>query len=120
VTVLGNAAAYGGIGGGFGTLKMTMNLPSGTIQPGANTLSFRFNQTDGRVSGFRVLAFNIQAADGSQLIPASTFVNEDPNSWQPPSTSSSDIATGQTLWHTAALTIPLASGGTAPIRAHCS
>jgi hypothetical protein len=120
VTILGNAAAYGGIGGGFGTLKMTMNLPSRTIQPGANTISFRFNQTDGRVSGFRVLAFNIQAADGSQLIPASTFVNEDPNSWQPPSTSSSDIATGQTLWHTAALTIPLASGGTAPILAHCS
>ena len=67
-----------------------------------------------------MLAFNIQAADGSLLIPASTFVNDDPNSWQPPSTSASDIAAGQTLWHTAALTIPLASGGTKPILAHCS
>ena len=58
---------------------MTMNLPAGVVQTGSNTITFRFNQTDGRVSGFRVLAFNIQAADGSLLIPASTFVNDDPN-----------------------------------------
>ena len=101
VTLLGNARAYGGIGGGFSTLKMTMNLPAGSVQTGTNTISFRFNQTDGRVSGFRVLAFNVQAADGSQLIPASTFVYDDPNSWQPPSSSASDIAAGQTLWHQA-------------------
>ena len=120
VTLAGNAAAYGGIGGGFSTLTMTMNLPSGSIQTGANTVSFRFNQTDGRVSGFRVLAFNVQTASGSSLIPSSTFVEEDPNTWQPPSTSSSDIAAGQTLWRTAALTVPLTTGGTKPILAHCS
>jgi hypothetical protein len=120
VTLLGNAAAYGGIGGGFSTLKMTMNLPAGTIQSGSNTISFRFNQTDGRVSGFRVLAFNVQAANGSLLIPASTFVNDDPTTWQPPSTSASDIAAGQTLWHQAALTVPLVTGGTKPILAHCA
>jgi len=120
VTLLGNAAAYGGIGGGFGTLKMTMNLPAGVIQTGSNTITFRFNQTDGRVSGFRVLAFNVQAADGSLLIPSSTFVNDDPNTWQPPSTSASDIAAGQSLWHQAPLTIPVLSGGTQPILAHCS
>ena len=120
VTLQGNATAYGGIGGGFSTLKMTMNLPSGVVQPGANTITFRFNQTDGRVSGFRVLAFNIQAADGSSLIPVSTFVNEDPDYWQPPSTNPSDIATGQALWHQAPLTIPILTGGTAPILAHCS
>ncbi|MGA2883531.1 MAG: hypothetical protein ABSG13_31725 [Bryobacteraceae bacterium] len=120
VTLLGNAAAYGGIGGGFGTLKMTMNLPAGVIQPGSNTINFRFNQTDGRVSGFRVLAFNVQAADGTLLLPASTFVYDDPNTWQPPSTSASDIAAGQTLWHQASLTIPILSGGTQPILAHCS
>jgi hypothetical protein len=120
VTLLGNAKAYGGIGGGFSTLKMTMNLPAGSIQPGANTISFRFNQTDGRVSGFRVLAFNVQAADGSQLLPSSTFVYEDPNTWQPPSSSASDIAAGQTLWHQATLTVPLTTGGTKRILAHCS
>ena len=87
VTLLGNAAAYGGIGGGFHTLQMTMNLPAGAVTAGSNTVTFRFNQTDGRVSAFRVLAFNIEAADGSLLIPASTFTQDDPNTWQPPSTS---------------------------------
>ena len=120
VTLQGNATAYGGIGGGFSTLKMTLNLPAGTITSGTNTVTFRFNQTDGRVSGFRVLAFNIQAADGSMLIPSSSFVNDDPNAWQPPSTDASDIAAGQSLWHTAPLTVPLASGGTKSILAHCS
>ncbi len=120
VTLLGNANAYGGIGGGFSTLTMTMNFPAGTFQTGNNTVGFLFNQTDGRVSGFRVLAFNIQAANGSQLIPASTFVQDNPNTWQPPSSSASDIAAGQTLWHTAALTTPLVTGGTQPIVAHCS
>ncbi len=120
VTLQGNAKAYGGIGGGFSTLKMTMNLPAGVVQTGANTITFRFNQTDGRVSGFRVLAFNIQAAGGSSLIPASTFGNDDPSTWQPPSSNPSDIATGQTLWHQANLITPLATGGSKPIRAHCS
>ena len=120
VTLLGNAAAYGGIGGGFSTLSMTMKLPTSTVQPGANTISFRFNQTDGRVSGFRVLAFNILAANGSALLPAATFVSQNPNSWLPPSTSASDISAGQTLWRTAALTTPLATGGVKSIQAHCS
>ncbi len=118
VTLLGNAAAYGGIGGGFHTLQMTMNLPAGAVTTGTNTITFRFNQTDGRVSGFRVLAFNIQAADGSLLIPASTFVQEDPNTWTPPSTLASDISAGQTLWRTAPLTVPTSSGPS-PIKAHC-
>jgi hypothetical protein len=117
---LGNANAYGGIGGGFSTLSMTMSLPPGTIHTGTNSISFRFNQTDGRVSGFRVLDFNILAADGTQLIPASTFVYDDPNSWQAPLNDPADIAAGQTLWHTASLTAPLVSGGTKPILAHCS
>ncbi len=120
VTLLGNAAAYGGIGGGFSTLTMTMNLPAGSVGIGSNTINFRFNQTDGRVSGFRVLAFNIQTAGGTQLISSSTFVQDDPNAWQPPSTSGSDITAGQTLWHTAALTVPLSTGGIKQILAHCS
>jgi hypothetical protein len=120
VTLLGNANAYGGIGGGFSTLRMMMNLPAGTIIAGANTVSFRFNQTDGRVSGFRVLAFNVLNAAGTALIPASTFVADNPDTWQPPSTSASDIAAGQTLWRTAALTTPLTTGGSQSIQAHCT
>lgn len=120
VTLLGNATAYGGIGGGFATLKMTMALPAGSVNPGANTVTFQFNRTDGRVSGFRVLAFNFETADGTMLLPSSTFVNDNPSTWQPPSTDASDIATGQTLWHTAPLVQPLVGGGSKPILAHCS
>ena len=119
VTLLGQANAYGGIGGGFHTLTMTMNLPAGSLVSGSNAISFRFNGTDGRVSGFRVLAFNVQNAGGNMLLPSSTFVNDDPNTWQAPSTSASDIATGQTLWHQAALTVPTPSGAQ-PIKAHCA
>ena len=54
VTLLGNAAAYGGIGGGFHTLKMSINLPAGAVTAGSNNITFRFNGTEGRVSGFRV------------------------------------------------------------------
>jgi hypothetical protein len=116
VTLLGLASAYGGIGGGFHTLEMTM--PATALTTGANTLSFRFNQTDGRVSAFRVLEFNIQDANGNSLIPSSTFVYDDPNTWQPPSPNLSDIAAGQTLYRTASLTVP-SSIGSSPIKAHC-
>ena len=57
VTLLGLANAYGGIGGGFHTLQMTMNLPAGAVTTGTNTISFRFNGTDGvdeRIPGFGV------------------------------------------------------------------
>jgi hypothetical protein len=119
VTLLGNANAYGGIGGGFHTLAMTMALPAGALTAGTNTLSFRFNGTDGRVSGFRVLAFNISDSSGNALLPASTFVNEDPNTWQPPSTLASDISSGKTLWYTAPLIRPTPAGPAA-IQAHCT
>jgi uncharacterized protein (TIGR03437 family) len=116
VTLLGLANAYGGIGGGFHTLQMTM--PAAGLTIGTNTLTFRFNGTDGRVSGFRVLAFNVQDEYGNSLIPSSQFVNVDPNTWQPPSTNPSDISAGEALYRSASLTVPTASGP-APIQAHC-
>ncbi|MGA2214783.1 MAG: hypothetical protein ABSH31_16020, partial [Bryobacteraceae bacterium] len=114
-TLLGNAAAFGGIGGGFHTLQLTLNLPAGAVTTGTNTITFRFNATNDIVSGYRVLAFNVQSA-GSNLIVASQFVNEDPNTWQPPLKDASDIAAGLALYQGASLTSP-ASG---TIKAHCS
>src|SRR5580693_416440 len=38
--------SYGGIGGGFATLKLTLPLPPGAVTPGANTVRFRFNHSD--------------------------------------------------------------------------
>jgi hypothetical protein len=119
VKLLGNAAAFGGIGGEFTTLQMTVNLPAGAVVVGTNTITFRFNQTNGVISGYRVLAMNFQSA-GTNLIPASQFVQDDPNGWQPPSTAASDIAAGQSLYQGAALTVPNGSGGWQSIKAHCS
>ena len=119
VTLQGLANQYGGIGGGFSTLSLTMNLPANTVVSGTNTITFKFNGTNGRISGFRVLALNVLASNGTALLPASTFVWEDPNTWQPPSTLASDIAAGKTLWYGASLTVPGTSGPT-PIRAHCT
>ncbi len=115
VTYLGNGGTYGGIGGGFSTLKMTLNLPAGSVNQGTNTLTFRFNQSNGISSGFRVLNFNILAADGTQLIPQSTFTQDDPSTWTPPLNDAADIQAGQNLWRTAQLSAP----GFGPIQAKC-
>jgi len=119
VTLLGNGAAFGGIGGGFHTLQLTLNLPAGGVTTGTNTITFRFNGSNGVVSAYRVLAFNVQSA-GSNLLPPSLFVNSDPNTWQPPSTAASDIAAGLALFQGAPLTDEATGGGTQPIQAHCS
>jgi hypothetical protein len=116
VTFQGLGGVYGGIGGGFHTLQMTMPIPANVVTTGTNTVTFKFNGTDGNVSGFRVLAFNVLDASGSQLISSSSFVEQDPSTWQPPSTAASDISAGQTLWHTAALNTAAGS----PIQAHCA
>ena len=106
VTLEGLASAYGGIGGGFSTLKLSLALPTGALVPGANTVTFQFNGTDGVTSGFRVLNFNFLDSNGNQLISADSFVQDDPSTWQPPSTLATDIAAGQLLWQTASLTSP--------------
>jgi hypothetical protein len=118
VKLQGNASIWGGIGGGFATLSMTVPLPAGVVVAGANTVRFRFNGTDGISSGFRVLAFNLRVG-GVDLIPATVFTEENPAAWTPPLNDPTDIAAGLALWQTGALTDP-ASGATIPITAHCS
>ena len=113
VTLLGNAASYGGIGGGFGTLKMTLNLTPGTLVPGANTISFRFNGPSG--VGFRVLKFNFMSANGAMLLTPDVFVQDDPSLWQPPLPSPADIAEGKLLFQQATI---VHAGF--PTQAHCN
>jgi hypothetical protein len=111
--------SYGGIGGGFATLKMTLPLAPRILQDGANTIHFRFNRTNGVASGFRVLAWNFLTGAGAAILPPSTFTEEDPNTWKPPFDKPGESATGCSLWHTAALR---ANGlpNAPPIRAHCA
>ena len=97
------ARSFGGIGGGFSTLVMTLSLPNGAVVPGANALRFRFNQTDGVVSAYRVLAFNFLTGDGSKLLRPDDFVQDAPETWAPPLPEAASIRTGRELWETASL-----------------
>jgi hypothetical protein len=118
VTLQGNAVAFGGIGGGFSTISMTVALPPGVVTAGTNTISFRFNGTDGISSGYRVLGFNLQSSAGN-LLPAATFVYDDPAKWAPPLNDAADIAAGLAAFQTAPLSDP-AGGAMVAIKAHCS
>ena len=111
--------SYGGIGGGFATLAMTLPLPAGTVQVGNNTVRFRFNRSNGAVSGFRVLALNLVRTDGQMICPPDAFMQEEPNTWVAPLPDAHDVAEGEALWRTGRLrssNLPDAH----PIHAHCA
>src|SRR5262249_8745445 len=119
VAVAEPAKSYGGIGGGFATLTVTLPLPSGTVVDGSHTITFRVNKTDGVASGFRVVAFDLVANDGTKTLEPSSFVSDDPARWTPPFADRESIRAGEQLW----LSAPLTANGlpnAPPIRAHCS
>jgi hypothetical protein len=119
VVVAEPARSYGGIGGGFATLKLTLALPPRTVVGGANTIRFRFNHSDGVVSGFRVLALNFVTRDGQTICPSSAFMQENPDAWVAPRLDSESVATGQTLWKSAPLTAS-SLPHSQRIQAHCA
>ena len=119
VQVADPGKTFGGIGGPFATLKLTLSEPSGSFVAGNNTVSFRMNQTDGVSAGFRILSFNLLDASGNQLLSPSTFTQDDPSTWTPPLNTPTDIAAGQSLWSTAPL-VSSSLSGAKPIQAHCA
>jgi hypothetical protein len=119
VTVAEPGRAFGGIGGGFATLTLTLPLPSGTVVSGSNILRFRFNESDGLSSGYRVLALNFLTADGSKVLAPEDFVEDAPEGWSPPLNDAASIHAGRELW----LTAPLVSDSrraSPRILAHCA
>ena len=90
---------YGGIGGANRTLKLTFDIPAGTVVNGDNVIRFRLNRTDGESMGFRVLNFNFWDAADAPVLPNPPLPVEDPNTWTPPRNNAADIAQGETLWH---------------------
>ena len=119
VAVAEPGKSYGGIGGGFSTLKITLPLPAGTVNEGANTIRFRFNKSDGFASGFRIVAFNLLAGDSSNVLEADAFAQEDPDKWTPPLQDPDSMRAGQELWMSAPLKASNLPGAP-PIRAHCA
>jgi hypothetical protein len=110
-TVSQPESSYGGIGGGFHTVRLT--VPISGVQQGSNTLDFRFNGTDGITSGYRILAFNL-VRNGTPALPDSTFGQDDPATWTAPNPGG--VANGKMLW-SAEDTLQTAAG--APIHASC-
>jgi hypothetical protein len=119
VSVIGSAKAYGGIGGAFSTLELSIPLPTGVAVPGENIVRFRFNQSDGLSSGFRILAFNVLNAAGEKLVPPERFFLDSPDTWTAPHPDAPSIETGRQLWNSAALaenSLP----NSRKIQAHCA
>lgn len=119
VTIAEPGKSFGGIGGGFATLAMTVPLPSGTVMSGPNTIRFRFNQTDGFASGFRVLAWNLLTTEGAKILPPEDFVEDAPDAWTPPLPDAASIQAGRELWQTASL-VASSLPNSPRIQAHCA
>jgi hypothetical protein len=118
VTIAEPGRSYGGIGGGFSTLVMTLPLPNGTVVGGVNTIRFRFNQTDGVVSSYRVLALNFLTVEGKKILAPSNFVEDAPETWTPPLPDAASIRAGRELWQSAPLVANSPNGPR--IEAHCA
>jgi hypothetical protein len=119
VTVAEPGKSFGGIGGGFSTLVMTLPLPSRSVAAGVNTIRFRFNQTDGLSSGYRVLELNFTTADGRKLLPPDAFADDTPANWAAPLPDAPSIQAGRELWHTASL-VANSLPGSPKFQAHCA
>ena len=87
VSVAEPGRTFGGIGGGFSTLELIIPLPIGTVVVGGNTIRFRFNESDGLASGYRILAWNFVTNDGGKVLLPIDFVEDAPESWTSPPTA---------------------------------
>jgi hypothetical protein len=115
-------AAYGCLSGVIYTARITVDLyhfGQPGLQPGQNTIEFRFNGTDGLTIGYRVLELNLLDVAGHSVFGPDTFVHEDPATWTPPRPDPADIIEGNRLWHEAEL-VEGSWPGAPEIRATCS
>jgi hypothetical protein len=119
VTVVEPGRTFGGIGGGFVTLGLTLSLPNGTVVAGSNTVRFRFNQSDGLANGYRVLAWNFLTNEGNKVLPPDDFVEDAPETWTAPHPDAASIHAGQELWQTAPL-VASSLPNSPRIQAHCA
>src|SRR2546421_458338 len=119
VAVAEPGRSFGGIGGGFATLTITLPLPNATVAGGANTIRFRFNRTDGFTSAYRVLAWNFVTVDGRKIIPAENFAVDMPETWKPPFSDPASVRAGQELWRAASLVVN-SLPNSPRMQAHCA
>ena len=91
------ALARGGmVHGGFNTIRLT--IPGNDLINGNNTVTFRFDESDGISIGYRVVKMNVLDANDNQLLGNNVFTEDNPDNWTGPSTSSTAITRGRNLW----------------------
>ncbi len=114
--VTGNGQRFGGIGGGFHTLPLEIELPKGVLREGENLIGFEYtrldsyavsgfqkpeNRVDDASSGFRVIRLNLKDRSGRVLLGPERFRDDDPREWGPPETEvelAQAIQDGWMLW----------------------
>ena len=97
--------AYGGFGGGFSTVAFRIPVPHVAFRTGANSIEFEYGykHPGHATAGYRVIRMNILDEKGRSLVPASGFLEEDPQTWGPPLETAADIAAGEAIWRSADL-----------------
>ena len=99
---------FGGIGGGYSTLKTFVDLRissngklKNALKNGVNTIHFRYNgKNDSKTIGYRILEFNFLKQDGSQILQNSDFDYDNPSTWKPIYGDTKSINKGKDLWYT--------------------
>ncbi|WP_416397969.1 immunoglobulin-like domain-containing protein [Allohahella sp. A8] len=98
IRIIGGEADYGGIGGGFRTVRLM--VPVSGLRTGRNTLIFEHLDAEAPSIGFRILELNLleNGSFSRKVLLDDDFVQDDPADWSAPRSSSGDIAKGASLW----------------------
>ena len=94
VKVMSPEKEYGGIGGGFRTVRLT--VPATGLKAGTNTLTFEHTTPDARSIGFRIIDLTVLQG-AVDAIPKAQRQLVDPSLWKP-ALPAADIAIGKALW----------------------
>ncbi len=95
ISVMEPENSYGGIGGGFHTVRFT--VPVTGLRTGSNIFTFEHTNPDTRSLGFRIIALDLLRGT-TPTLPANTLTFVDPAAWTPPLASTADANAGQALW----------------------
>lgn len=79
VSVFDPAKTFGGLAGGFYTVKFSID--GRNLNVGKNIILFRFNATDGHTNGFRVIDFDVQNEDSKSVL-LNPIKRDNPARWK--------------------------------------
>ncbi len=101
IEIVGPEAQYGGIGGGFRTVRF--KLPARGLRAGANTFTFTHASPQAPSIGFRIVELNLLRG-ATPLLSAESFRQSSPTTipseWLPPIDTDAGIRQGERLFQT--------------------